>query len=510
MKLLVVDDAVQICDGIRDGLPWGKNGIDEVLTAYDGLSALAEFDRVAPEIVITDIRMAGLDGLELSREILSRRPETRIILLSAYSEFEYARKALTMGVFAYELKPLRVASLLERVREAQASWRELAQKDSAVRQYEQYRRQEELQAILRGEKREEASRFFARHYALAEDTGYAVALWCSDDSTSCAERVRALMDKAQGVCLTSVGSAEATLIPCPASRLYQEKLLADLRMLMAAQAPGVSCGLSSAGPLSRVPELLSEAEEALTLRFYGGRGSMNRRQGKVVWRQEPVPLPESPPMDRDSREGDPWRAVEKWAREIFDRLRREDPPYAPERVRALTLALLRALNTQLRRYLDEDDREIAADIFDLEGKPVLPFLTDYEDALLSAYRLAWRRYFSAEGDALNNFAIRCRYYIEHHYQTNLRVQEMAAYFCITPNYFSHLFKKTMNVPFKQYLTNVRVEQARRLLEKGGMTASQVASQVGFVDYKYFHQVYRKVTGRAPTQPPEEKTREEKS
>jgi AraC-like DNA-binding protein len=350
----------------------------------------------------------------------------------------------------------------------------------------------------------------ARYYALAEDGGYAVALWQSDDDTPCAERVCALMDKAQGVCLTSVGSAEATLIPCPVSRLYQEKQLADLRLLMAAQTPGVSCGVSSVGPLSRVPELLSEAEEALTLRFYGGRGSMNRRQGKIVWRQEPVPLPENPPMDRAGGEGDSWQAVEKWTRGVFDHLRGENPPYAPERVRALTLTLLRSLSTQLRRYLDEDDREIAAIIFDLEGKPVLPFLTDYQDALLNAYRLAWRRYFSAEGDALNNFAIRCCYYIEHHYQTNLRVQEMAAFFCITPNYFSHLFKKTMNVSFKQYLTNVRVEQARRLLEKGGMTASQVASKVGFTDYKYFHQVYRKETGRAPTPPPESKTREEES
>ncbi len=118
MKLLIADDDRQIRNGLAEGIDWQSQGIDIVLTAADGLEALQLFDRENPEIVLTDIRMPGLDGIELSREIQQRSNTTSVIILSGYSDFEYARQAMRYGVQDYLLKPVEIEELLRVVQAA--------------------------------------------------------------------------------------------------------------------------------------------------------------------------------------------------------------------------------------------------------------------------------------------------------------------------------------------------------------------------------------------------------
>src|SRR5665647_275696 len=111
MKLLIVDDDLQIRTGLKEGIDWGKLEIDEVFIAENGIEAINLYEENLPQIVITDIRMPGLDGLELSREIRKFSEATKIIIISGYSEFEYAKKALQLGVTDYLLKPVKIAEL---------------------------------------------------------------------------------------------------------------------------------------------------------------------------------------------------------------------------------------------------------------------------------------------------------------------------------------------------------------------------------------------------------------
>ncbi len=112
MKLLIVDDEIQIREGLKEATDWKSMGFEEVFIAENGIEALDIYRAVQPEIVITDIRMPGMDGLELSRKIREYSALTKIVILSGYFELDYAKKALHAGVNDYELKPIRIKNLI--------------------------------------------------------------------------------------------------------------------------------------------------------------------------------------------------------------------------------------------------------------------------------------------------------------------------------------------------------------------------------------------------------------
>ena len=118
MKLLIVDDEKYIRDSLCGGYDWPLLGFDEVFAAKDANEALNILDNNEITVVITDIRMPKLSGMDLIEQISMRRKDIKIIIISGYSEFEYARQALKYGVSDYLLKPARIETIAEAVRKA--------------------------------------------------------------------------------------------------------------------------------------------------------------------------------------------------------------------------------------------------------------------------------------------------------------------------------------------------------------------------------------------------------
>ena len=118
-KVFLVDDEIVIREGIRTSFPWEKSGYTLVGEAPDGEIALPMIRDTNPDILITDIRMPFMDGMELCRIVRSQMPWIGIIILSGYDEFEYARQGIQLGVREYLLKPITSEELgqaLDRVR----------------------------------------------------------------------------------------------------------------------------------------------------------------------------------------------------------------------------------------------------------------------------------------------------------------------------------------------------------------------------------------------------------
>jgi two-component system, response regulator YesN len=113
-SILIVDDEITICKGIKFLIEkLDSNDIGEVLTAFSGEEAENLCSKVKPDIIITDICMPGLSGLELIRRLKESGSSSKIIVLSAHSEFEYARSAFKLGIEDYLLKPTRISKLRE-------------------------------------------------------------------------------------------------------------------------------------------------------------------------------------------------------------------------------------------------------------------------------------------------------------------------------------------------------------------------------------------------------------
>ena len=104
-KVFFVDDEIVIRENIRTCIDWKKEGFDYCGDASDGEVALPLIEEHRPDILITDIKMPFMNGLELSAIVRKRFPGTKIVLLSGHDEFEYARQALRIGVEEYCLKP---------------------------------------------------------------------------------------------------------------------------------------------------------------------------------------------------------------------------------------------------------------------------------------------------------------------------------------------------------------------------------------------------------------------
>ena len=112
IKVFLVEDEYVIREGIKKNIDWQAHGYEFCGEAGDGELAFPMIQEIRPDIVITDIRMPFMDGLALSRLIKKEFPETEIIILSGYEEFEYAKEGIKIGVAQYLLKPISGDALI--------------------------------------------------------------------------------------------------------------------------------------------------------------------------------------------------------------------------------------------------------------------------------------------------------------------------------------------------------------------------------------------------------------
>ena len=106
LKVFLAEDETLIREGLRDNIPWEQYGYRFVGEAADGEMALPLIRKTKPDVLITEIKMPFMDGLSLSRIVREELPRTKIIIISGYDDFEYAREAISIGVDQYLLKPV--------------------------------------------------------------------------------------------------------------------------------------------------------------------------------------------------------------------------------------------------------------------------------------------------------------------------------------------------------------------------------------------------------------------
>lgn len=113
IKVFLVEDEFAVRERMKKNIDWEDHGFLLVGEAGDGEMAYPMIQETQPDIIITDIKMPFMDGLELSKLIIETMPQVKIIILSGYDEFEYAKEAISIGVIDYLLKPISGKKLLE-------------------------------------------------------------------------------------------------------------------------------------------------------------------------------------------------------------------------------------------------------------------------------------------------------------------------------------------------------------------------------------------------------------
>ena len=165
-KVMIVEDEELILQGIRNILDWESLGLEVVHMAHDGVEALEMWEKEPVHIVVTDISMPEMDGLELLRKIREKEEQVRFIILTGYDEFNYAREAIRLEVENYILKPIDEEELERQLRE---TVEKLDEMDRKKIQYIDEKTQ--WMHFLRGGAEEGEYRQYAKMLGLSADCG---------------------------------------------------------------------------------------------------------------------------------------------------------------------------------------------------------------------------------------------------------------------------------------------------------------------------------------------------
>ena len=112
-KVLLVDDEALIREAISENIPWEEMGFELIASCENGREAMERMKEVTPDLLLTDIYMPYVDGIELARYVNENHPDTKTVIISGYDEFEYAKQAVRYQVMEYILKPVTPSELAE-------------------------------------------------------------------------------------------------------------------------------------------------------------------------------------------------------------------------------------------------------------------------------------------------------------------------------------------------------------------------------------------------------------
>lgn len=524
-RIVLIDDEQVVRDAVAANIPWREKGFDLVAACRDGREGLEAVRRERPEVVLTDICMPFVDGLELTAAIREELPETRTILLTGYDDFEYAQEAVKLRAEDFLLKPItaeELSSLLDRLKGELDSEQQRRKRTEFLREQLQASlpvyRERFLNRLVRATiSPEELSRGVELLDLDLPGPLYAVML-CDLDPPREGEGeeplrglglqtvLRELVDPVAGALLFgTAGGGAVVLLSVNATDEAERRPLELAERIDEAVEDRlnrtVSIGIGEpVDELARLPEAFQEARSALEQRLLLGVNRITtirevRGGGAGAPAVDVAALRER--FIRALRAGLLEEASEA-VREISHSLRR----------RSEALESCYVVMHQLLSDAIDAVRAIGLDYAGLPGVETNPFeqfsriktLEEMERWFLSLIRGADSRLDGRRKEHSELKAVAAREFIEKSYaDPDLSLYTVCRELSVSKSYLSPVFKSHTGMTILEYLTARRIEEAKLLLRRGELKVYEVAERVGFRDPHYFSLTFRKQTGLSPTE-----------
>ncbi len=521
-RVLLADDEEEIRSGISRKIDWPSLGFTLVGEAGNGEEALELADQLRPDVVLTDIKMPFMDGLELCRRLRVSLPGARLVVFSGFDDFEYARRAMSLGVSEYVLKPINAPELMQvlaKLRE-QLDCQRLERRDMETlrRRYEEslpVLRELFYTRLLSGQLRPEQVQDRAARYEIDLPQGlWTTALVHVDGLGDEGERDELLLLSVQSFlekhfalegCAARVvlyGDMAALLVHLDREdRLYP--LLEELERLSRLSQSYLGLRLTTGvGLPCRGPEELNRsaagARSALDYRVLAGGG-------RVIYIGDQEPQSAAAPSFEEEDQRVLSAAVklgtqeqlEAVVRELMERLR-----HAGLSLSKCDLFLLEVVTCLVR--LTRSGGLPVEEVFG-EGFTGAVSVSDFSSLEELGNWLAERcgRLHDLLGrrrsDSAWQMVERAKDYIAGHYtDEQLSVEALCSHIHLSPTYFSTLFKREVGLSFTAYVTKVRMEEAARLLRETDEKTYRIAEATGFTDPNYFSYVFKRHFGLSPS------------
>ena len=526
-KLVLVDDESDIREGLMEVVPFEQLGFTVVGQASNGLEALQLCEKLAPDLVVTDIRMPLMDGLTLCRRLHALLPTTCFIILSGYDDFEYARQAIAFKSLDYLLKPISSPEFTQALTQARLKMdeeRALLRDVTRLRAYFNESlpllREMFLSGLLSGGMDARvAAREAARYELTLSAPQYVAAVLRLPEG----ERAQEFASDAELLKLAVINILRETLAPLATAYVFHfEDMIAALLLLPDESEAAFSQAHDAMEQARKTIEHYMEMSVAIGL----GAPCYRLEDLHVCARQAVSALDQNLlrgggetlcASDLEPGAHTELTVNEAQLRQLGSALKMADRKAARDTLSAMLTACAASQPTpqSYRAYLLEilltliraaRDMNIEMDIIGGANEGMLRTLMrgpDVEKAEATLTGLTDRlcaQIQEGRAGASAQLVHQAEDYLAAHYaEEDLSVERLCRHLHISPSYFSALFKRERKVTFHQALTALRMDRAMTLLTSTEQRTSEVAAAVGIPDPSYFSYAFKHYFGVSPSQ-----------
>lgn len=502
-SVILIDDEPAVLEGLKKAIPWNEYGFEDIIAIQSAAQALELMESKQFDLCVTDIRMPELDGLTLLKKVRALYPHMSCVILTAYDEFDYVLEALRLGVENFLLKPINTAELTATVRKALDNINHSRELNTFIKSNESIFKENVLYRWATGDL---SGQELSERAKLASDGGINLYKRCyntlivkplSDDPA---------YDHLLDVCYALLSSnyecyrfsnpsgwqvfivGGRTASPSDIKSLLSPSLQTSQTLSLFIAVIGTEA-LGSAN----LPFSYQSALEIITYSMLFESNSLlnadeirSNRDDYNVSTQ--INIEEVLTLERDED------ALAKTAA-FVESIGQETDASLPT-VRALLTEFLLQFARQIEKAhlqkgsLPDSLQNMFARLNTLGSHAELAQWLN--DIVLDARHLIRR-----DSLAVSPIVSRVLQYVKAHYCEAMSIKKIAAHFSVNPSYLGYLFKQETNLYFSDYLNQIRIQEAERLLLSTDCTMSEIASKVGYSDVTYFNQIFKKYNGISP-------------
>lgn len=506
--VILADDEAQILEGIHRGIDWDALGFEVIATASNGKELLERTETLRPDLVISDIKMPFLDGLQVAKMLHDNMMHVKIVLFSGWDDFEYAQLAIRYGVSEYILKPIdfqEMDTLLNKLHDELEE--EFQQRSSRTRLEQLYQEslpllQEQvlIQLVSSNSSLEQLEKQMQTLSLDLHAAWYGMVL------------IKAAGDSADFLSQVSMTESVKEMLEhvCRfVSFRYLDKIAYLLLLSDQGQLPQILKSLSEAAHLAKhygqvsfscgvgmpcesleqLPVSFAQATEALEYSLVSAEETVMVYQDIAPYGNNVYTTLNTDALETAIKQED-QKKVDAEVQKLLEQL--EKSHYHFNAYQSAILEIIFALSGIFRQYHMMDD-EIFADAKRMTTK-VLSLETGEQ---LNAWLLNYCHYISyaihrRKVDHNSLLAQKAMEYVEQHYgDADLSVETVCNYLNVSMSHFSNLFRKETDMSFLVYLTKKRMEEAVRLLKTTDYKSRVIGEMVGYPEPNYFSYVFKK-------------------
>ena len=538
-QIILADDEQQILHGMERGIDWEGLGFSVAGTAQNGKEALELMEEYHPDLVISDIKMPFMDGLTLCRLVKKELPDIRIVILSGYDDFNYAKQAISIGVEDYLLKPITKNAFIERLKEIhnryehEKTQREYYEKFRLeMQEYEKNASRDFFETLVRADS--DLAELYRRADKLNLDIvaeAYNILIFTPDTSEGnynsyeeCSDWEAEVQDKINTYFLNHPVAilfrhqvfSYAILVKGQKDTIEKNteecvKAIQDIMDQTERRTDWFIAVGKSADRLSMLGHSYRTAVRANSFRYlYDGHildyqsleaqkenPSDSRREDSVQLRNVNINALNPAILQKFLSSG-LAEEVDDFIRDYFNAIGQE--PMGSLVFRNYVVLNVRFSVLSFLKKLGCDDSEISGqemeNIMDETGKTIEAAVAYCGKILKKAIALRDEN----AGDQNRSVLKLAVDFIDHNYMDEEISLNKAAHVAnVSANHFSALFSQNMGQTFTEYLTDLRMSKAKELLRCTAMRSSEIAGEVGYKDAHYFSYLFKKTQGMTPSE-----------